>query len=119
MKVIIAGSRSISDHKKVSRAIKLAMSAGIKFDEVVTGGAKGVDTVAHRLAEAVDVPTSVFNADWGKHGKAAGPIRNRRMADYADALVAVWDGESRGTRDMIRQARKTGLEIFVVVEANP
>lgn len=58
----------------------------------------------------------VFRADWDKHGKAAGPIRNQEMLDNgkADALVAFWDGKSPGTKDMIRRAKRKGIKVKVV-----
>jgi hypothetical protein len=55
----------------------------------------------------------VFPADWKTHGKAAGPIRNRQMAKNAEALIALWDGNSRGTKNMIETATKLGLKVYV------
>jgi hypothetical protein len=55
----------------------------------------------------------LFKADWDKHGKAAGPIRNQQMAQEADGLIAFWDGKSRGTKDMIQKALNYGLETHV------
>ena len=52
-------------------------------------------------------------AKWDKHGNSAGMIRNSQMADYADGLIALWDGESRGTKNMIETASKNGLCIFM------
>lgn len=112
-KVIVAGSRSIQSKSTVYEGIRVAMQAGVVFGEVVTGGARGPDTIAHQAAEKKRVPTKVFEADWEQYGKKAGPIRNTSMAEYADELVAIWDGESRGTLDMIRKARKNGLDVFV------
>ena len=51
--------------------------------------------------------------DWAKFGKAAGPIRNKTMAENGDALIAVWDGTSRGTKSMIDLAQKLGLKVFI------
>lgn len=59
------------------------------------------------------IPVAPFPADWNKFGKRAGAIRNADMAMYADALVAVWDGKSRGTRDMIKKAEALGLKFYV------
>ena len=115
MKTIIAGGRNITNPKVVSRAIKSAIASGLEVTEVVTGGAKGVDSIAHRMAVAGGIETKPFPADWDTHGKAAGPIRNRQMAEYADALIAVWDGESRGTGNMIDEAKARGLEVFVYI----
>lgn len=113
MKVIVAGSRDIDEPEDVYRAIRAARNAGWAFDEVVTGGARGPDTIAHEAAAQKGVPTEVFEAAWGKYGKAAGPIRNEQMADYADALVAIWDGQSPGTRNMIQEALGRKMPVFV------
>jgi hypothetical protein len=91
---------------------KTAEAAIRSFDmsratEIVHGGARGVDAVAHDLFEGV-LPVRVFPPDWKAFGKAAGPIRNREMAAYADVMLAVWDGKSRGTKNMIETFAKTG-----------
>lgn len=110
MKTIIAGSRDINSEEIVKAAIK---QSGFVISEVVCGGAQGVDEVGRRLAIYNQIPTKLFPADWSKHGKAAGPIRNAQMAEYADALIAVWDGKSRGTKNMIEEAKKRGLKVYV------
>lgn len=69
--------------------------------------------MAKKWADVQGITCYEYEADWDKHGKAAGPIRNQEMAEYADALIAVWDGESRGTRDMIDKALDEGLDIYV------
>ena len=80
---------------------------------VVSGTASGADQYGEIWARACGLSVDRYPADWTKHGKAAGPIRNRLMAENADALVAVWDGKSRGTRNMIDEARKRGLVAFI------
>ena len=110
MKVIIAGGRDIVDFNCVRDAYT---KSNFKASEIVSGGARGVDYLGEALASQLRIPVKVFNADWKTHGRAAGPIRNTQMAEYADALVAVWDGESKGTANMISQARSKGLEVFV------
>ncbi len=110
MKVIIAGGRDIEDCDPVQTAIT---ESGFKITEVVSGGARGVDKSGEALAALHGMPCKVFPADWNKNGKAAGPIRNRQMADYADALIAVWDGQSRGTKNMIETMRKLGKPVHV------
>lgn len=111
MKVIIAGSRTASFHQT---AIAVHMS-GIysEITEIVCGMSHGADLHGKRYAEMHGFPVKEFPADWQKHGKAAGPIRNRQMAEYADALIAVWDRQSRGTASMIQEAKKRGLRVFV------
>ena len=87
--------------------------------EVVSGGAKGADALGERWAKERGIPVRQFPADWKKHGKAAGPLRNREMARYLAAhspagAVGFWDGESRGTRDMIGALREVGVRCKVV-----
>jgi len=115
MKIIIAGSRGITSANLVYQAIE---QSGFKFDEVVSGGAAGVDELGEDWAETSNIPVKVFPANWYKHGKAAGPLRNQTMACYADALVAVWDGESLGTYNMIleMQYRNKPVKVFLVDE---
>jgi hypothetical protein len=74
-----------------------------QITEIVSGAARGIDSLGERWAEyrPDPIPVKQFPADWDTHGKAAGPIRNRAMADYADALLVVWDGKSRGTKNML------------------
>lgn len=112
MKVIIAGSRTITDLAIVKAAVK---NSGFQITEVVCGGAKGVDTLGAQYAMDNQLSLRTFPADWQKNGKAAGPLRNMEMAKYAEALVLVWDGHSRGSDNMKRVARVHGLKIYEVV----
>lgn len=112
MKVIIAGTRTIEDPAVIEIAINASGWRDLIM-EVVVGGAKGVDHNAELWAARNNIPFTVFNADWRAHGKAAGPIRNSKMAEYADALIAVWDGVSKGTEDMIRKMRAKGSPAYV------
>lgn len=84
-----------------------------EITEVVSGTCKGVDQLGEEWAERKGIPVKKFPADWSKHGRRAGPLRNREMAKYADALIAIWDGKSRGTRSMIDEALREGLEVYV------
>ena len=98
MKVIIAGSRSINDPFHIMEAIK---SSGFQITEVVSGGARGVDWQGEQCAKALDIPIKRFIAKWNKYGRGAGFVRNQQMGWYADALIAIWDGKSTGTKHMI------------------
>lgn len=117
---IIAGSRTIEQIEQIERAVT---ESGFIITEVVSGGQVsrdattgdlyGADYLGEQWAKRHMIPIRRFAADWRKHGKAAGPIRNDEMARYADQLIAVWDGQSRGTRDMIDRAERYGLKVYV------
>ncbi len=116
MKVIIAGSRQpYQDHPPiyyVGDAMAMARSRGIIPTEIVSGGARGVDLAGEMWAAENNLPIKRFIPDWSI-GKQAGFLRNIEMAEYGDALVAIWDGRSRGTAHMIAQADARDLNIFV------
>ena len=81
--------------------------------EVVCGLAKGADTWGAEWARGLNIPVKEFPADWNKYGRAAGPIRNKQMADYADAaIVFIWDN-SRGSKNMIETMQKLGKPVYV------
>lgn len=87
--------------------------ADFKITEVVSGGAEGVDQLGKDWAYKNGIPSKQFNAHWSENGRAAGPMRNREMAAYADALIAVWDGESRGTKNMIEEMKRLGKPFWI------
>ena len=97
-KVIIAGSRGITEYKDVEKAY---VTSGLSIIEVVSGAARGVDTLGELLAEKLEIPVSRFIPDWDGLGKRAGMLRNFDMGNYATALIAIWDGKSPGTKGMI------------------
>lgn len=118
MKVIIAGSRGTVDYRVVCAAMEMAdLVLGIQPTEVVSGKARGVDTLGERWAHRYRVPVKGFPAAWrtadGELDRGAGFRRNEEMAAYADALVEIWNGTSPGTADMIERARKHGLLVWI------
>ena len=110
MKVIVAGTRSIADYDRVARAIE---SAPFDVTEIVSGCAPGPDQLGALYGYLNDIPVKEFPAEWDVHGRAAGPIRNQAMSEYADALILIWNGQSRGSKDMLERAKAENLEIFV------
>ena len=110
MRVIIAGGRDYHNYNTLLDAI---VECNFNIQTVVSGGAKGVDALGERYAEGADVPLKIYRADWENNGRAAGPLRNQKMAENADALIALWDGKSRGTKNMIETATKMGLLVYV------
>ncbi len=110
MKTIIAGSRGCTNMLYLHNAVA---KCGWKITEVVSGGARGPDMMGEEWAFYQVLPVKRFPAEWDKLGKGAGYIRNAQMAEYADSLIALWDGVSRGTANMITLARAKGLKTYV------
>jgi hypothetical protein len=98
LKVIIAGSRDITDYDYICNAVKIS---GYTITEVVSGRARGVDTLGEKYAEEFQLAVKYFPADWKRLGRAAGPLRNLEMGNYADKAILVWDGRSPGTEGMM------------------
>jgi hypothetical protein len=115
MKVIVAGSRGITDHELVRKAMNSVWREVGPY-EVVSGMARGVDSVAAVLAHKAGIVVHQRPADWDRYGRRAGYLRNEQMAEEADVLIAIWDGKSKGTDHMIRLATKKGLRVFVWME---
>jgi YspA, cpYpsA-related SLOG family len=111
MRVIIAGSRTITDYARLCDAVR---RSGFAVSRVVSGMAAGVDSLAVRYAALHGLPCDRFPAEWRKYGRSAGYRRNVQMAQHADALIALWDGQSPGTRHMIETAKARGLAVFVL-----
>lgn len=109
MKLIIAGGRDyIFDVMDDLKLDVIHQQYGVTL--VISGGASGADRGGESWAMARGIPTQIMPADWNKHGRAAGPIRNKQMAEMADA-VALFPG-GRGTASMANEAAKAGIRIF-------
>ena len=113
MKLIIAGGRDIDNYEVVKQAIQ--ESGWVHPTYVIGGGATGVDALGKKWALENVVPYVNVSAKWDTEGKAAGPKRNKRMAEIGDALVLVWDGKSKGSMSMLNEAKKAGLKIHKVI----
>lgn len=83
-------------------------------DTVISGGARGPDTWAILVARNCNFPVVEILADWDTHGKKAGMLRNSEVVARSDWVIAFWDGKSRGTRDTIGKAHKTGCRVTVI-----
>lgn len=112
MKVIIAGGRDFNDYDLLKRNCDAALKNN-QIIEVVSGTCRGADLLGERYAREKGYPIKQFPADWNL-GKKAGFIRNKQMADYADALIAFWDGKSPGTRNMIHLAHQNNLMVAII-----
>lgn len=128
MKVIIAGSRSVTPSEFASAMSKSKLI--VLADEIVTGKAPGVDTFGELYGLFFGIPIKEFPADWentnvpdafvkkrkdgSKYNVKAGFMRNTEMARYADALVLIWKNKSNGSKDMLDKAKEFGLKIEVI-----
>lgn len=111
--VIIAGTRTFTDYDLLCRKCDFYFQ-NRKPTAIICGEAKGADTLGRRYAIEHGINVLSFPADWDRYGKSAGYIRNQQMAEKADALIAFWNDESKGTRNMIDVARKKGLHCRIV-----
>lgn len=107
---IIAGSRDITDPKLLRTAVE---QCGWNINTVVCGLASGPDTLGMLWARQNNIPVEFFPADWKKYGLSAGMYRNTQMAEAAEALIALWDGTSKGTANMINIAKRKKLKVYV------
>lgn len=118
MKTIIAGSRGFQDIQLVEQACS---RCGWDITEVVSGGARGIDRLGEEWAKRNGIPIKQFIPEWnndkGHFVKSAGIHRNMSMGKYADALIAIWDGESKGTEHMISYMRSLGKRLFLYYPA--
>ncbi len=111
MRVIVCGSRQWANYQTVYDRLALLPPDTV----VVHGAARGADSAAETAADTLGLQVERHPADWNRHGKAAGPIRNTKMAALgADLLIAFWDGDSRGTANMIARAKQHGIPVEVI-----
>ena len=108
MKTIIAGGRDFNNYELLKNECDKYF-----ITEVVSGTARGADSLGELYAKNNSIPIKQFPADWDKYQKRAGYIRNSEMADYGERLIAFWNG-SKGTGHMIDLANKKGLEVIII-----
>lgn len=112
MKVLICGSRNINNPAIISQAVE---QSGLKPRHIISGGARGVDTLVRAYARSAGIEFTEYLAEWDKYGKRAGFLRNITMIDASDAVIAIWDGESCGTKHSINYATACGKPVFVLM----
>lgn len=116
MKTIIAGSRSLTDIEYVVNAIRIS---NFNVTEVVSGAARGIDLLGEEWANIHNIPVSSHPANWKLYGIKAGFKRNAEMGDYANALIAIHDGVSKGTLHMIKYMKSIKKPVFVYNPISP
>lgn len=121
MRTIIAGSRTINVKAWFIQDLLEHFDILKKTDVIVSGGAEGIDKCGEFFAldiktmDGTEIAVKQFPADWDKHGKSAGVIRNKQMAEYADMLLLIWDGESKGSANMKLEMKKLGKPVYEVI----
>lgn len=113
MKVIIAGGRDFKDYNRLKQVCDKILINQNNI-EIISGTAGGADTLGERYAQEKGYEVKKFPAKWDEYGKKAGYLRNQEMGEYADGLIAFWDGQSKGTKHMIDIANKNGLKVRVI-----
>lgn len=114
MKVIIAGGREFNNYGLLKTKCDFYLEKTFSEIEIVSGKAKGADSLGELYAKESEYKLKEFPADWSMHGNGAGIIRNEQMGDYAEALIAFWDGKSKGTNHMINYMKKLGKPVKIV-----
>ena len=107
----IIGSRPFDDIEYAANKLDEIIS---QYDSIVSGGAKGADSIGAAYADINGLPLTVYKPDWKKYGKGAGFIRNKLIIDECDVVIAFWDGSSKGTKHSINLARKSGKEVIIL-----
>ena len=108
MKVAVVGSRGICVEN-------LEKYLPVDCSEIVSGGAVGVDSCAEKYAKTNNIVLRVFLPDYQKFGRAAPIVRNKQIVDYADTVIAFWDGKSKGTLSVIKYCEKMGIPCRIVM----
>lgn len=119
MKIAIIGSRAFSDYEMLSSFLnEFLKNNQINPEEIVSGGAKGADTLAEKFALENNIETVIFNPDWEQFGRNACSARNTQIVEYSDIVFAFWDGKSPGTKDSITKAEKLGKTVIIKIFSN-
>jgi len=114
MKLAIVGSRDFEDYELCKKTILKNFNINA-ITEIVSGGAKGADSLGEKFAKENNIKLTTFLPDWDKFGKKAGFLRNTTIVENSDIIIAFWKNKSKGTQDTISKARKTN-KIVIIME---
>lgn len=113
MRVAVVGSRNFQNYVLLKQIL-----AEHEITEIVTGGAKGADSLGEKYANEHNLPILIFKPDWKRLGRGAGPARNKTIVESADLIVAFWDRASKGTQSSINIAQKLNKPLRIVTVKN-
>ena len=114
MKIAIVGSRGFTDFDLLNKIVtSYCVSKNILPKTIVSGGAKGADSLAEKFAKMYDFEMKIFYPDWEQFGRNACSTRNTEIVEYADIVFAFWNGTSPGTKDSITKAENLGKEVII------
>ena len=112
-KLAVVGSRDFEDYETMKEFITANLNIN-EYDTIVSGGAKGADTLAERFADEFGILKVVFKPDWSRYGDKASFLRNTDIIETADECVAfVNNPKSSGTQDSIKKAKEKGIPLFI------
>ena len=114
-RVVIAGCRDYTNYDELKEYVDMCLSNIREENEIiiVSGGAKGADSLGEQYANENGFEVELHLADWDKYGRGAGPRRNKEMAEVSDFVICFWDGKSRGTKSMIEYAKQLNKPVRV------
>lgn len=114
VKLAIVGSRTFFDYKVLKKTLDdISTEHGLNYVEIISGGAKGADSLGEMYAKEKGIPTKIFPAEWKKYGKSAGFKRNVDIIKNCDVCVCFWNGESHGTKHDIELCKEMHKPCFV------
>lgn len=108
LNIAVIGSREFNDYSLLESTLN-----EYNINQIISGGAKGADSLAETYAEAYNIPTTIFLPDWNKYGRSAAFIRNKDIVEASQLVIAFWDGTSRGTEHSIKHAYKLSIPVVI------
>lgn len=116
MKVAIVGYRKFNDYSKFLEEVSSVLQArDWEITEIVSGGAAGTDTLAELFAAELNIPITIHEAQWYRYGRAAGPVRNRRIVKDSNVMIAFLHADSQGTKNSIKQMAEAGKPVHIII----
>ena len=110
MRIAVIGSRDFNDYDQ----LKMVLNEHDNIELLVSGGAKGADSLGESWAKEKNVPTLIFKPEWDKYGRSAGFKRNQDIVNNSDLVIAFWDGQSRGTKSSIDLCKKLAVDVKII-----